>query len=133
MSLFALISNLLNPPAQDPKRFANAVPYVPNFKGELVGMKRKGTVNDRVQVEEDGTVTFFDQTGFSGMNITGNLTKRDTEGLKKKNLDPTNPAYQKAKTYFAAHPSCDKKDLANAAGIGVETAKDVIAIFRKNI
>lgn len=133
LRIFHEIRALLAPQQPDPKRFANAIPYVANFHGELVGAKNKGNIGDKVQIQKDGTVTFFDQSAFSGIDIPPTLTPKDLAWLKKKNLDVTNPAYQKAKAYFSQHPACDKHDLASAAKIGTETAKDVIAGFKKNI
>lgn len=127
----ALIA-LLTPVPQDPKRFSGAVKYAPNFHGELAGIKKSQNVNDRVKIDADGHVEFFDNDPFSGIDIPGNLTNQDVNGLRGKNLDPSNPKYAKAKAYFAQKPMCDKGDLAAASGIGEGTAKDVIAVFRKN-
>lgn len=133
MSLFSDIKAVFSHSAPDPKRFSNAVQYVPNFHGELIGVKSKGGIWDKVQIDEIGNVTFLDQSAFSGIEIPSTLTPKDLAWLKKKNLDVTNPAYQKAKAYFSEHPACDKHDLAAAAKIGTETAKDVIAGFKKNV
>jgi len=131
MKLFSAISSLFG--EQDPKRFAGAVAYAPNFHGELAGARKDSTVYDRVRVDTGGHVTFTDQSAFSGIDIPSHLTQADIIWLRKKKLSPENPAYEKAKAYFAQNPTCDKRDLAQASGIGEETAKDVIAGFRYNI
>ena len=133
MNLFAEIRNILNPPPSDPKKFAGAVKYPPNFHGELIGDKRKGSVNDRVKIDEQGHVSFTDKDPFAGIDIPSALTQSDINWLRAKRLDPTNIAYQKAKAYYAKNPTCGKNELAQAADIGVETAKDVLAGFRKGV
>lgn len=131
--LFQAIAEVLNPPPPDPKRFCSVVPHIPNFKGELIGVKAPKNAKDRVQIYDDGTVTFFDNSGFSGMNITGELTESNREGLKARGYQPNNPAYQKAKAFFAINPSCNKRDLAAHCGLSPDTCKDVLAVFNSTI
>lgn len=133
MNLLRAISEVFNPPPPDKKRFANAVEYPANFHGELVGAKKGSTVYDRVRIGEGGQVTFSDQSAFSNIEIPSHLTDADVLWLKKKKLDASNPAYARAKSFFASNPTTDKKELAKASGIGEETAKDVIAGFRYNV
>jgi hypothetical protein len=118
---------------QDPKRFANAFEYAPGFHGELEGAKDPKSIYEKVLIDNNRNVIFTDKDPFAGIEISASLSEKDIMWLRKKNLDPTNPAYSKAKAYWAKNPACDKKDLAEAANIGKETAKDVISGFRKNI
>lgn len=134
MNPLSFIKSIFSPPAPDPRRFANAIEYVPNFHGELIGRKKGSNVNDRVRVDEAGHVEFMDGAdAYAGLEITSSLTERDIHGLRGKNLDPNNPNYAKAKVYFAKYPACSKEDLAKASGVGDGTAKDVLAVFRKNL
>ncbi len=133
MNLFDTIRDILNPPERDPMRFANAVAYVPNFHGELIGDKRKSNVNDRVKIDDQGHVSFTDKDPFAGIEIQSTLTDSDIKWLRFKRLDPTNIVYQKAKAHFAKNPTCGKDELAQVSGMGVETAKDVLAGFRKGL
>lgn len=133
MNLLSIIKQALNPPKPDPKRFESAIPYVPNFHGELEGLKRRGSAADRVRVSDGGNVEFLDNDAFAGIEIPAHLTADDVLELRKKRLDPQNPAYAKAKAYFSKNPACSKEQMAAESGMGIETAKDVVAGFRRNI
>lgn len=115
----------------DPKRFAHLSTPAPNWHGELVGVKRKETGPVLVNKE---TVTF--EFGRTDVHIEPHLTALDIQELKNRRLDPTNPAYAKAKAYFSKMPFCTKEDLAaNSGGLDFEgikpnTAKDVLGAFR---
>ncbi len=135
MTLFAAIKTLISPPPPDPKRFAVAsAPF--NWNGEAVtkGEKKTGAilVNQQTNTYEFGRLS---------VDIDPRLTDLDIKGLRDRNLDPTNPAYAKAKEYFSKMPFCSKEDLAaNSGGIlpdgtpfeGIKpnTAKDVLGAFR---
>lgn len=117
---------------QDPLRFSAAITAPPNWFGELEALPKK---------ERDGAILVNRETntyefGRVGVEIDPNLTALDIEGLRKKKLDPNNPAYAKCKLYFSKMPFCNKEDLAANSGgethdpIKPHTAKDVLAVFR---
>lgn len=114
----------------DPKRFAGLSTPPQNWNGELVGKKgKKSGVIDM----GGGVYEFASANAYESIDIEPTLTAADRKGLRDKNLNPDNPNYTTAKAYFAKNPGCSKKDMANASGIGPETAKDVIAVFNRNI
>lgn len=130
ISFLTTIRSLINPPPADPKRFAPTVaPF--NWNGDAVAKPGKGSGAILVN-RETNTYEF----GRHDVQIDPNLTDLDIKGLQKRGLDPTNPAYAKAKEYFAKMPFCTKDELAaNSSGDGFEgikpnTAKDVLGAFR---
>lgn len=131
MSLFSDIRAALFPPPPDPKRFAPKSPPF-NWHGDQV----------RVSAPKSGPVLVNPVTqtfefGRTLPEIAEYLTDLDRAGLRKRNLNPDNPAYAAAKAYFSKMPFCGPEDLAtNSAGIDHEgisagTAKDVLAAFRE--
>jgi hypothetical protein len=134
MGFFEDIKRAFAPP--DPARFAAYAPKIENWHGELEGSRKKRrTLNERVVLVNEVTheFEFPDVSPYEGVEIPGYLTSQDVEWLKGKNLDPKNPNYTKAKQFFAKNPGCSKGEMAKASGIAEETAKDVVAGFRKNI
>ena len=135
MGFFSEIRAILNPPPPDPKRFAVAsAPF--NWNGEAV--TKGGKTTGAILVNQQTNTYEF---GHLSVDIDPNLTDLDRKGLQNRKLDPTNPAYAKAKAYFAKMPFCSKEDLAaNSGGIlpdgtpfeGIKpnTAKDVLGAFR---
>lgn len=131
-----ILSFFFQPPA-DPARFAPAE-TPPGWFGKEAIKSGQRPIFERVVLEREETNTwaFPDPSAFDGVKISPELTAADKAGLKRKGLNPENPAYAEAKKYFAANPGCSKKDLAAAtvghefAAMKVETAKDVLAVFR---
>lgn len=126
----------------DPKRFAvDSAP--PNWFGELsiAPPAKRRNLSDRVRLENPETMTFVfpDLNPYDGLEIPQEITDKDRLALKAYRLNPDNPVYHNAKRYFAANPACSKTDLANSsasfgiAPMSAETAKDVLAAFRKAI
>lgn len=135
MNILTAISQLISPPQRDPKRFAAVSEYIPNWNGENVGMRSKGTVNDRVHIDDTTRqVEFTDGANpYSGIDIPAHLTDKDVEWIRGKKLDPNNPKYTKAKAFFSLRPWCNKEEMAEASGIAAETAKDLIPGFKRAI
>lgn len=128
----ALINDLkaaFAPP--DPKRFAvHSVPP-PNWFGELE--HKVDRTSGAILVNKDTNTYEFGRTR---VDIPEHLTDLDIEGLRKRGLDPENPAYAACKRYFSKMPFCTKEDLAANSGgpdhepIKANTAKDVLGAFR---
>lgn len=115
----------------DPLRFAHMSTPAPNWNGELVGVRKQASGPVLVNKE---TVTF--EFGRTDVHIDPFLTALDIQELRKRKLDPDNPAYATAKSYFAKMPFCNKEDLAANSGgptheaIKPNTAKDALGAFR---
>jgi hypothetical protein len=129
----------------DPKRFSVGLQSAPNWNGELEGRhnKKDRSIAERVvRVNGEGicgTFEFPDASPFDGIVIDERLTADDIRGLQARGYRPSSPTYSVAKKYFAKNPNCSKKELAEnskppeGAAMAVETAKDVIAVFRANV
>lgn len=140
--MFGLLDRLFQTP--DPKRFSRGLAPAPNWNGELEGRtnKKDRALNERVvRVDGEGicgTFEFPDASPFDGIVIDERLTAEDIRGLQARGYRPSSPTYSVAKKYFAKNPNCSKKELAEnskppeGSPMGVETAKDVIAVFRAN-
>ena len=128
MSILSFIKSFTDPP--DPKRFANHSTPVANWSGELVGSKIKGPTMFEVIPNH---FEFSDANPYGGISIPNYLTESDKEGLRRKNLNPENLNYTTAKQYFAKHPTCDDATISAASGVGLGTAKDVLAAFRRTL
>jgi hypothetical protein len=115
----------------DPMRFASLSVPPPNWFGELERKVDKST--GAILVNKDTNTYEFGRTR---VEIPEHLTDLDIKGLQNRKLDPTNPAYAKAKAYFSKMPFCTKEDLAanssgpDHEGIKPNTAKDVLGAFR---
>jgi len=83
-------------------------------------------------MDETGTRFGFTDKPFDGERPATTLTDRDVHELEKRNLDPYNPAYAAAKEMFSRNPQTTKGEIHAAIPvIAKETAKDVLAAFRK--
>jgi len=132
MSLFSEISaafrELTAPP--DPKRFAPS--DVPIGWIEIQKPREKPTGSTIYELDDSGTRFGFTDKPFDGEKPASKLTDRDIHELEKRNLDAYNPAYAAAKEIFSRNPQITKGDVhAAIPAIAKETAKDVLAAFRK--
>lgn len=116
----------------DPMRFSGESMPPPNWFGEL----EKAPVKDRSGAILVNPATNTYEFGRLTVDIPEHLTAKDCEELRKRGLNPDNPAYAACKRYFSKMPYCTKVELAansdgpDFEGITQHTAKDVLAAFR---
>lgn len=133
MKLFAAITaafrEITAPP--DPKRFAPA--GVPTGWHEVKKPAKKYSGSTIYALDNSGTRFGFTDKPFEASERPETaLTDLDIHELEKRNLDAYNPAYAAAKEQFSRNPKMTKGDLhAAIPSIAKETAKDVLAAFRK--
>jgi len=129
-TMLNLLRSIFAPP--DPMRFAGESTPPPNWFGELEKVPEQR--RDRAILVNEATNTF--EFGQPRIDIPEHLTAKDCEELRKRGLNPDNPAYAACKRYFSKMPYCSKADLAansegqDFEGITQHTAKDVLAAFR---
>jgi hypothetical protein len=134
LSIFQSIRNEIKAAFEpaDPKRFSTvgATPW--NWNGEFE--KRDDRKGGPILTNRETQTFEFGQTGL--IEIPEYLTELDVQELRKRNLDPNNPAYAICKAYFSKMRFCTKTELAANSGddynegIMPETAAKVLAAFR---